>query len=356
MPETSLEAAHGWSAQRVATAAGELTHIAAVDIFRTHGNRELVALDRRGICWMLLDDGGEWLVREAVHDGRPLAALGHGKVDPRVAGPGTFVGGESGTLYRIGVHPHGALDLQVVAHFPGEKIRFVLAGDLDLFQSGDELVVFTDPGGAFTVHPEGEHGAWTSAAVNGLPRGVRDAVLLPFEVGQLPVFATASSRGETHLASLTPDGPEVASLFAASVGATSVTVGTASHGEGPIVYTALDDGRVLRHRRDPRAGWLTEPIYSGPKGPRALAAGRFDSDPSVEALAVCQADGSIVLLTRTGDRFATSTLLEPSGYGTALVACEIDGRNMTDELVACRANGEIVILARSEDRAEEDLP
>ena len=306
----------------------------------------VVALDDRGRAWVLIPDNGLWSCRETVHDRGWLGALGHGDVDPRLRGTETYVGGEAGDLFLVRAHDHGAIDARWIAHVDGREIQTIVAADLDPFEGDDELLVFTQPGGVWRVTPGGPHGTFVSEWISDLDGHVHDAVVLPFEVGKLPQVATASRSGALELVSLRDDGLERTVVFQADVGIGRVALAPSNHAREPVLYSSLDDGRVLRHERVDNKEWRSELVYLGPRGPRGLVAGRFDEDPTVETLAVFGLSGRVELLSRTEEGWRGETLYEDSGPGHWLAKGELDGRNGTDEILACGHSGKVVLLGR----------
>jgi len=112
-----------------------------------------------------------------------------------------------------------------------------------------------------------------------------------------------------------------------------------------VLYTTLDDGRIVRHEETTN-GWRAETIYLGPQGPRGIAAGRFDADPEVETVAVFGYGKKVELLTRGDTRWTAETLFEDEDKGHWLCTAEVDGRNATRELVASGFGGRVVLLTR----------
>ncbi|MFT5052041.1 MAG: hypothetical protein ACI8QZ_003472 [Chlamydiales bacterium] len=346
--ETRLPALAGWTARAVMPhGAAPLTRVEALEMFAEETAPALVALDRRGRCWILTPVEGGWSAWQTVHDRRGLTAIAQGEVDARMDRSETFVGGAAGNLYLVGGHARGTVDARLVAQFPGVEIHALLSGDLDPFSKGDELLVFTHPKGTYRVRADGPDGTFTSDQIQGLDVGVRDALLLPFEVGKLPTFASASDSGRIELSSLTPEGPQRAILFDGASAATRLALAPERSGRGPTLYSSLDDGRILRHERRASGNWTTETLHSGPAGPLGLAAGQFDPDPAVETLAVFTADGSVTMLSKRAERWRAQILFEDLERGTWLRAAELDPRNSTDEILACGDAGRVIVLART---------
>lgn len=114
-----------------------------------------------------------------------------------------------------------------------------------------------------------------------------------------------------------------------------------------MLYTTVDDGRVLRHERRPDGTWGTETIYLGPIGPRGLVAGRFHADPSLESVALFGYSGRVEVLSRApGKPWTAEVVYRDADKGHFLATCEVDGRNATDEILACGFGGRIVVISR----------
>jgi len=245
-------------------------------VFDQYACPEVVGLDNDGRCHVLVSYSGRWTPITAVHDTKWLGGLAHGDVDPRTKGSEIYVGSQRGNLYQIVAYPHTALDNRLIAHFRGREIHTIVAGDVDPRTKGRELFVFTRPGGLFRITPSGPDGTWETTHLQDLPGRVRDARIFGDSI------ATVSRAGRLALLRITQAGPTWETIYESAMG-----MGRISHApERPnVLYTTLDDGRVLRHERG-SDGWKTETIYLGPQGPRGIAAGRFDADPAIETVAV----------------------------------------------------------------------
>jgi hypothetical protein len=288
---------------------------------------------------VLVGYSGNWTPLRRIDDGRWLGGLAHGDVDPRVDGAELYTGGQAGNLYQLTAHHHGALDARLIAHFPGEELHTIVAGEVDATSPGVELLVFTRPGALYRVSPTGEHGAFEVKRVAELEGRVRDAVVLPG--GEVATV----SRGGTF-ETLRLEGNTLRRTVHARF---EVGLGRIALGEGPgvVVYTTLDDGRILRHERMEDGRFTRELIHLGEQGPRGIAAGRFDADPEVESVAIFGYGKEVRLLSRRGDGpWSARTLFVDRDKGHWLAACEVDGRNGTRELVGSGYGGRIFLLSR----------
>jgi len=323
-----LDAAPGWDASLVLDNDGTgVWTVGSFKVFPHLACPEVIGLDDKGRCWVLVSYSGRWTPFPTVFDGKWLGGLAHGDVDPRRKGPETYVGSQRGNIYQVVGYSHGALDNRLIAHLSGREIHTIVA-------RGQELIVFTRPGGLFRITPTGKDGRFETKLVQELPGRVRDAVLLPD--GSI---ATVSRKGRLRLLRLTEKGPQWTTIYEAPMGK-----GRIAH-QGGVLYTTHDDGRVLRHERRGNE-WRTETIYNGPQGPRGIAAGRFYDDAAVESVAVFGYSGKVQLLSRRDTLWKVETLFEDTDKGHWLCAAELDGRNGTLELISSGYSGRIVLLAR----------
>jgi hypothetical protein len=333
-------AADGWEASLLLDVGSTgIWTVKSFQVLDTLGQREVVGLDDRGRCWVLVGYSGNWTPLRRIDDGRWLGGLAHGDVDPRVAGAELYTGGQAGNLYQLTAHHHGALDARLVAHFPGEELHTIVVGDVDAETPGVELLVFTRPGALYRVSPTGEHGAFEVARVAELEGRVRDAVVLPD--GEV---ATVSRAGT--LETLRLEGTTLQRTVHARY---DVGLGRLALGEGPgvVLYATLDDGRITRHERTADGRFTRELIHIDEQGPRGIAAGRFHADPGVESVAIFGYGKEVRLLSRRGDEpWAVETLFVDRDKGHWLSACEVDGRNGTRELVGSGYGGRIFLLSR----------
>ena len=206
---------------------------------------------------------------------------------------------------------------------------------------------FVRPGGLYRVTPTGPHGTFEAILVEELPGRVRDALLLPGHAGEVAEVATVSRAGRLRLLRMTVDGPQWTTVHDAGMGIGRVTVGRIeATGGATVLYTGLDDGRVLRHARGTDGTWTTETIFLGPQGTRGLVAGRFHADPSVESVAVFGYGGKVQLLTRSDAGWEEETIFVDRDKGHWLSVAELDGRNATDEILCSGYGGRIVYLGR----------
>jgi hypothetical protein len=347
--EVALPALAGWRADLVVdNDVGVWTVESFPGLFPEYGHPGVVGLDDRGRCVLLRCYSGKWYRYDTVGDGKWLGGLEHVDLDPRHPGPELYTGGERGNLFQVVVHEAGLFSSTLVARLPGREIHTLVGGDLDPSRPGNEMVLFTRPGGLYLVTGP--------AAPGGLPevrhlqdvRGrVRDAVLLPARAGETPRVATVSAAGEVEILRLGPSGPEWTTVHRRASGLGRIALRREPPGGGPTVfYVSSDDGVVLRFEEGSDGSFAGEPIYAGPQGPRGLAAGRFDADPSRETVAVFGYGKRAQLLTRDGGGWRAEDLFEDRDKGHWMCAAELDGRNGTDEILLSGYGSRVVLLFR----------
>ncbi|KAA3611632.1 MAG: hypothetical protein DWQ01_05960 [Planctomycetota bacterium] len=314
-------------------------------IFPQYAVPEVVGLDDKGKCHVLVSYSGKWTPIQVVHDGRWLGGLTHGDVDPRYPGAELYTGGQNGNLYQLRSYPQGALDGRLIAYLPGREIHTLLAGDLDPENPGKELLVFTRPGGLFLLTPTGEHGGFETRFLGDLPGRVRDALVLNPEGGD-PEIITVSRAGRIQSLKLRGGSTHWRELFQTDMGMGRVARKPGTSRDAPVLYATLDDGRILRLERQPAGDWQPETIFKGHQGPRGIAAGRFDADKSKETVAIFGYSGKVELLSRNGDGWTSELLFQDRDKGHWLAAAELDGRNDTEEILLSGYGSRIVMLVQ----------
>jgi hypothetical protein len=99
--EVRLSGADGFTATLALATGVGVWSVAAFQVRPELGCPELVALDDRGRATVRVSYSGKWTPHVAADDGRWLGTAAHGDVDPRCPGAELYVGGKSGTVYRI---------------------------------------------------------------------------------------------------------------------------------------------------------------------------------------------------------------------------------------------------------------
>jgi hypothetical protein len=320
--------------------------VASFNVFAQYGCPEVVGLDDKGRCIILVSYSGKWTPFKVIEDGLWLGGLTHGDVDPRIKGSELYTGGKKGNMYQVVAYGNGALDYRRIAYLPGREIHTILSGDLDPRSKGNELFVFTRPGGLYRVTPTAPHGRFQVDHLQDLQGRVRQAEVLPQLVGNPLEIATVSRTGRLELLQITPQGPLWKRIYDDQMGKGRLAVRKGMPGKSTVVYTTHDDGRIMRHERLGDQSWRTESIYLGPQGPRGIAAGQFHEDPNVETVAVFGYSRKVQLLTRTPEGWQVETLFEDLDKGHWLSTAEVDGRNNTRELIASGYSGRITLLSR----------
>ena len=337
--------------------------VAAFPVFEQYASPEVVALDDRGRCLVFVSYSGKWTPKTIIEEGTWLGGLAHGDVDPRLPGAELYVGGKGGNLYQVGAYADGVLDARRVAHFAGHEIHTIVAGELDPRCAGPELFVFTRPGALYRVTPTGADGSFETTRLADLEGRVRGALVIPAADlgrssdgdgadGGADVVATVSRAGTLELVSVGADGVVRDVVYSAPMGFGRIARAPQRPGRGLVLYTTLDDGRVLRHAARRAGSWDTTTIHHGAQGPRGLVAGRFHADADVECVAVFGYGREVELLTARDDGhepagiWDAETIFVDRGRGHGLAVAELDGRNATDELVTCGYGARVVMLAR----------
>lgn len=342
--EVALPAANGWSGflvRRNEDGAGIWT-VRALQVFARYACPELVALDDRGRCTVLVSYSGKWTPFFTVEDREWLGAIALADLDPRDGAREVYTGGKSGRLYRIASRRTAGFDTRVVAEFPGEEIHTLVSADLVTSRPGHEVLVFLRSGGLYELRAEGAE--LVAARLATLPGRVRDALVLPGPGGARVV--TASRAGVVSLLRLTDSGVSREPILREPMGFGRLALAPRDAGEPAVLYVTRDDGLVLRLEEGD--GWQREVVYAGPQGPRGVVAGRFHADPDMETIAVFGYSRRVELLSRRrGERgFRVETIFEDLDRGHWLEAAEVDGRNATQEIVGSGYAGRVFLLAR----------
>ncbi|MEZ6014884.1 MAG: ABC transporter substrate-binding protein [Planctomycetota bacterium] len=359
-----LPCAEGWQASLVLDRGDVgIWTVKAFQVFPNLGTPEVVGLDDKGRCWILVHYSGKWTPMSTIEEGEWLGGLAHGDVDPRAAGAELYTGGKKGNLYQVRAYPFGATDHRLIARFPGEEVHTLLSGDLDPRVQGAELLVFTSPGALYRVAPTGADGTFETVKLCDTPGRVRDAIRLPpregagvggGEVdGQAAAHArvaTVARSGELCVLEIGADGPAWTVVHSAPVGRGRLALAPSRAGRGVVLYTTQDDGVILRHEERATSlgtsDWSTEVIYRGPLGPRGVKAGHFDVDPNREQVMVFGYSGKVELLSRDAGVWSAEVVFEDRAGGHWLDTLEIDSRNGTDELIGSGYGGRIFMLSR----------
>ncbi len=313
-------------------------------VFPQYAMDQLVGLDDLGRCHVMISYSGKWTHRVRGGDLDWLGAVAHGDVDPRVEGAELYVAGARGNVYQLTTFESGDLDCRLVGQIPGCEVHAMIAGDVDRRSPGAEVLVFTSPGRMYRLAATGDDGRFDLELLERLPGRVRDAVALPRAVGEPQRVVAANRAGLLQVLTIDADGASWDTIHAAPMGFGRVDLRPG--GGATVLYSTLDDGRVLRHESAPDGAWTTETIFDGPQGPRGIAAGAFDDDPETETVAVFGYSAEVQLLTGRDGAWTTETIFRDRERGHWLAAGEFDGRNATDELVCSGYGGRIVLLQR----------
>jgi len=341
-----LMVAGGWEATLVHDNQGiGVWTVESFPVFPDLGCPDIVGLDDRGRLLVNVMYGGRWSLAPVIHDHEWLGGLAHGEIDPRVEGPEVYTGGKRGNLYQVGAFPGGVLDCRRIAHLPGREIHILVAGDFDPRTPGREVLAFTNPGGLFRLTPTGPDGRFETEHLMDLVSRVRDAVVLPAAEGEPPAVVTATRGGRLEMLRNGADGPQWSVIHEERMGMGRVALRPPEAGQPLVLYSTLEDGRVLRHEQDGTT-WKTETIHRGPAGPRGVTAGRFAEDPGTETVAVFGYGMRVEVRTRGDEGWTAETIFTDTDKGHWMATAEVDGRNGTREIVTCGYSGRIVLLSR----------
>lgn len=316
-----------------------------VPVFPQYASDQIVGLDDAGRCHVMISYSGKWTHRVLCDDVQWLGAISHGEIDPRIAGSELYVAGARGNIYQLATYKSGDLDCRLIGQLPGLEVHTLIGGDLDPRNPGAELLAFTSPGHVYRVAPTGPDGSFEVVHLEALPGRVRDAVLLPQSADQPQRIATANRSGSIDLLSIDQSGLHFESIHREPMGFGRLELRRGGW-DSTVLYSTLDDGRVLRHAEQSDGTWDAEPIYAGPQGPRGVASGRFDEDPNVETVAVFGYGSEVQMLKRRDDQWTVETIFTDRDKGHWLAAGEFDGRNGTDELIGSGYGARIFMLSR----------
>ena len=345
--EVALPAESGWNASLVLDngKVGVWT-VKSYKVFDRLGCPEIVGLDDKGRCIVLTSYSGRWTPLETVRDGKWLGGIDHADVDPVVPGPELYVGGEKGNVYEVVAAPRGR---------PRRAPRRVAARPGDQHPGGGgrrsargpvELVAFTWPDGLYVLGPGAGKARFDVLRRDPTPERVRDAIVLPGAAGAAPEIVTASRNGHLSLAPLPKDGPPRGADPRGAHGDGPRRAASRVAGARTVLYSCLDDGRVLRHERAAPGAWATETIYLGPQGARGVVAGRSTRTRPSRRSRSSATPARVEMLSRRATAWTVETIFRDRDKGHWLAVAELDGRNATDEIVASGFGGRIVMLSR----------
>lgn len=345
--EVPLPAINGWEAYLILDNKGvPLWTVEPADIFESHGCPEVVGLDDKGHAHVCVSYSGRWTPTTLISDPKWLGGFAHGDIDPRIAGSETYVGAQSGNIYQIVAWPNLVLDYRLVASLEGREVHTLAAGQLDPSTPSPEIIAFTVPGGVYTITPTGPDGRFEAKHLADHVGRVRQAVVLPPSGDAASAVVTVARNGRLALLEINDGGVKWRTIYETEMGMGRVAVGSGGPNRSTVLYSTLDDGRILRHEQQNITNWVTQVIYNGPQGPRGIAAGQFTDDSAAETIVIGGYSKKVELLSRVGDRWQAETIFEDSEKLHWLAAAELDGRNTTREVVITGYGGRIVYLAR----------
>jgi hypothetical protein len=348
--EVSLPAQAGWHASLVYDADVGIWTVRSLQLLPRFGCPEIIGLDDKGRCTVLVSYSGKWTPHQTVEDGQWLGALALVDLDPARPGPELYTGGKLGNLYQIYPHEKGGFDVNLVASVPELELHTFVAGDLLPSQPGEELLAFTRSGEAFQLvrAPESLPYRLELRPLTNLPGRVRDAVVLSTQNGgDGPRILAATRASEIVLMRLTAQGLEHDPILSEPMGFGRIARREGLPGEPEVVYATRDDGVVVRLEERTDGSWKRDAIYAGPQGPRGIVSGRFHEDPNTESIMVFGYSKKVQLITRLpGQPWRVETIFVDRGKGHWLAVAELDGRNGTQEVIGSGYGGRIFLLSR----------
>lgn len=359
--EVPLPKAHpDWNAFHLFTSDTWRLHaIGAGHVTRPDGPPEVLFMDELGRAILLTGDSGKYSPRLLVEDSSSMSAWALGDLDPRVPGAELYIGGGSGKVHRVNAvrarrrwdpaDATSAAPSDAVGSVDGASLSKFVLGDIDPAHPGNEMLALTNNGPVFDVRPDpNDMKGFVLDKIGDLGSRCRDAVLLPATAARPPRVAALLESGEVALLVRTKEGYSKESLCKEPMSIARLGRRKEVAGELEVVYVARIDGLILRFAEQPDGTWRREPIFAGPNGPRGLAAGRFDIDPTHETLAVFGYSRKVHLLRkRPGAAWEVETIFVDTGGGHWLTAGELDGRNTTDELVGGGFGYHVFLLTRT---------
>ena len=346
--EVPLECAAGWNAFLLMDRDVGVWTVRSFQVFPKCGCPEVVGLDDRGRCTILLSYSGRWTPLETIQDGQWLGTVVGLDLDPHLPGRQLYTGGKTGRLYQIHARPGGGFDTRIVAEFPGEEIHTLVGGRLRSPDSEPQLLVITRTGKVFLPRPGKRPGdPFQTRLMATLQGRVRHAVVVQPGKGDSPFIATVSRAQEVSVLRVQGDKLEHKTILREPMGFGRIAQKPPAAGKPTVLYVTRDDGVVLRLEQKTRGAWKREMIYAGPQGPRGVAAGRFHEDPGAETVAVYGYSKKVQLLTRLpGEAWKAETIFTDVDKGHSLTAAELDGRNATHEILGSGYGKRIFMLAR----------
>ncbi len=335
-----------WTARTLWESDATVWSLLVADLLPRVAGLEVVAMDDKGRGALLETRGDDRAAWWLTMDGLWLGAAAWGDVDPTRCGNELYLAGGRGNVYQVVPLVQGGFDCRAVWFVPDE-IHALLVDDVVPHHPGPDLLACTLQGKIFHLLPGAQNDLWRGELLHQETERVRNTVAFDFVPG-LPgkEILYVSRAGRLGLLGWRGRELEERIIHQAGEGLARVALGAARAGEPPPVYTAGDDGRIVRHVLGPSGAWQSRVIHECPAEARGVAAGRFTGDPGDESVAVFGYSGEVVLLVRKAgeDRFSAATIFTDSDKGHWLTAANLDPRNDTDEILICGYSGRVVFL------------
>ncbi|MEM7516087.1 MAG: hypothetical protein AAF368_04070, partial [Planctomycetota bacterium] len=319
------------------------------ELFNQFAGPEVIALDERGQSHVLVGASGRRTRLTVLEDGTWLRGLAVGDIDGRIPGDELYVSSGSGRVFQIVAHNEGIVDGRFVANMDGREVHTLVAGEFDSKHEGEELLAYTEPGGAYLLTPRDDRDGFEARLLDVSLGRIRDAVLVPNPGSTVTIVACASRAGTVEIHALRDGEIERGSIHRTESGRGRIALAQGRFEGDPLVlYSTCDDGRVFRHEQIQGMNWRSEMIYRGEKGLRGLVSGDFlPGEGSPECIAIFGSSEGVKLLVQDGAaEWSAVPIFEEAGRGHWLSSAELDGTNDTEELLLASDSGRVVMLTR----------
>lgn len=341
----------GWTSTTLWESDSPVWSVFVDDILPGKAGREIVAMDDKGRATLLFMNNNESVPWTILMDGLWLGAAAFGDIEPEISGKELYLAGSRGNLYQVVPLGQGGFESRVI-WYARDEIHSLILGDVVPANPGPDLLACTLRGEICLLTPRRAGGPWKVDLLYREPARVRDAVVYDFcpELeGDEIVYVSRAGR----LVRLGwKDGNlDVQVLYSDSQGLARIALGLVRENGVPVIYTAGDDGRIIRFSRSSVGAWIGTPIFEGLPGARGVAPVRIDDEACEECVALFGYAKEVTLLKRRKgeERFSVETVFTDTDKGHWLEAAALDGRTGADEIVVCGYSGNVTLLSREEE-------
>ncbi len=348
----------GWNTRTMWESDAPVWSVYTADILPGKAGTEIVAMDENGRATLLFMNNDQPLPWHILMDGMWLGAAAFGDADPGVPGKELYLAGSRGNLYQVVPLKQGGFESRVI-WYARDEIHCLILGEVVPANPGLDLLACTVGGEICLLTPRRAGGAWSVELLYREPARVRDAVVFDFHPeleGDEILYVSRSGR----LVMVRWNGTslETNAVYSDSQGLARIALGPVLESGMPVVYTAGDDGRILRFTKSPSGGWSGEPIFEGEAGARGVAPVRISGDGSEECLAIFGYSKEVVLLRRKKGElcFSSEIIFRDSDKGHWLEAAALDSRSKSDEILISGYSGKVTLLSFDEAAASSSGP